>query len=52
MKDQPSLPWTSETVDIIGYGLLAAGFILVLTSTWALGWMNTFLGKFTDVFSS
>ena len=35
----------SELVHNIGYAVLAVGMLLVLSSTWALGWDCTFLGQ-------
>ena len=50
MEDQAMLPWTSPVIDIAGMALLAAGAVLVLSSFWALGFINTFLGMLSAAF--
>ena len=44
MEEQSTLPWDQESVKYGAYALMGLGALLVLSSTWALGWTNTFLG--------
>ncbi|PFH58350.1 hypothetical protein XA68_13847 [Ophiocordyceps unilateralis] len=50
IKEQPSHPLLLTPVSqIAAYALLAAGNILVLSSTWALGITGTFLGDYFGI---
>lgn len=45
MDDQRSLAFDQNLANIVGYAFMGTGFTLVATSSWALGWVNTFLGN-------
>ncbi|KAI1499480.1 methylene-fatty-acyl-phospholipid synthase [Biscogniauxia marginata] len=50
LREQPSYPLLeSPEVKYLGYGLIASGNILVLSSTWALGITGTFLGDYFGI---
>jgi len=50
LRHQPSHPLLdTELATYIGYGLLACGNILVISSTWALGITGTFLGDYFGI---
>ena len=45
MEEQGTATWDEDTCSLTGFALMAVGALLVLSSTWALGWTNTFLGE-------
>lgn len=50
LRHQPSHPLLeTDLAKYIGYGLIAAGNILVISSTWALGITGTFLGDYFGI---
>ncbi|KAB5566645.1 phospholipid methyltransferase-domain-containing protein [Coniochaeta sp. 2T2.1] len=50
LRQQPSHPLLStDATTYIGYALIAAGNVLVISSTWALGITGTFLGDYFGI---
>ncbi|KAF3761299.1 hypothetical protein M406DRAFT_85927 [Cryphonectria parasitica EP155] len=50
LRHQPSHPLLqADLVKYLGYGLIACGNVLVITSTWALGITGTFLGDYFGI---
>lgn len=50
LRRQPSHPLLdTDIATYVGYGLLASGNILVVSSTWALGITGTFLGDYFGI---
>ncbi|KAI5866214.1 phospholipid methyltransferase [Durotheca rogersii] len=50
LRQQPSYPLLElDEVKYLAYGLIAAGNVLVLSSTWALGVTGTFLGDYFEI---
>lgn len=50
LRQQPSHPLLeTDLAKYLGYGLIACGNVLVVTSTWALGITGTFLGDYFGI---
>ena len=50
LRDQPTLSFLTTTPSqIVAYGLIATGNVLVLSSMWALGITGTYLGDYFGI---
>ena len=50
LRDQPTYgPFLEPQFQLLAYGLLAAGNVLVLSSMWALGVTGTYLGDYFGI---